>query len=179
MGGNKFFANDIERVNRPELWTRATLTITTLLLGILGLSGCNALAAAANPDPPQLMTDHSDFIWGFTNIGTTCAITNDPPNGSGTLKVSNGGGGNLQISNITVSNITDFPATTSCPIPGNLAGGDSCQIHAQFSPKSSGFRNGKITIVTNATTVDIPLSGCANDVNFNCGLLGGQTACGH
>jgi hypothetical protein len=69
------------------------------------------------------------------------------------------GNATLQISNITDSDFTDFPATTTCPLPGAVAPGSSCTITIQFTPNKSGALSAQIVVSTNAGNGTISISG--------------------
>jgi hypothetical protein len=69
-------------------------------------------------------------------------------------------GGAIQFIDITSSNPSEFPLTTTCSVPGALAPGTTCLVTVQFRPNSSGFRSTQITMITaNAGRVSVAISG--------------------
>ncbi|HXJ91874.1 MAG TPA: choice-of-anchor D domain-containing protein [Terriglobia bacterium] len=80
-------------------------------------------------------------------VGTTGASQN--------VVLKSTGDGPLQISSVTVG--TPFSETNSCP--ASIAAGSSCTISVSFTPTVAGSASGTLTIVDNAGTQTVSLTG--------------------
>jgi len=136
--------------------TGTLFALGLLLLGSLISAGCaggGAQASQSDPPPqPHLSLGQTSVSFPDTSVGTTS-------NETAIVTLANIGSAALAISDMTDSDITDFPASTSCPNPGNLAPGMSCTITIQFAPATPGPLTAQIVISSNAGTGTISLSG--------------------
>jgi trimeric autotransporter adhesin len=126
------------------------LAACLLLMSACG-SGGGGLAQQTS-QAPQLSLGQTSVSFPDTTDGATSSEI-------ATVTLENIGNAMLSITNITDSDIKDFPGNTNCPNPGNLAPGASCTISIQFTPQSTGSLTAQITISSNAGTGIISLSG--------------------
>jgi streptogramin lyase len=71
--------------------------------------------------------------------------------------VSNSGTGPLTFSGTGISTTGDFAQTNNCG--SALAAGTSCQINVTYTPKVVGAESGSVSVVSNAPTLTVTLSG--------------------
>ncbi len=101
-----------------------------------------------------------------------------------TITLTNNSGSPLTISSITVAgaNSNDFGVSHNCPIsPSTVAAGNSCTLHATFTPQAAGPRKSSISINDNSgsgvqtillTGVGTAISAAPSSLNFNSQQLG-------
>lgn len=137
-----------------------------LLVSLLVAGGCDRAAnrvtgpsssgssGSGSPGTSSSSLGFSQTTVSFpsTTVGTTSAAT-------ATITVTSAGSAPLQFTNLTSSNSTVFPYSTTCRIPGSLAVGSTCSISVQFRPSASGSASGQIVLTANGATGTILLSG--------------------
>jgi hypothetical protein len=117
-------------------------------------SSSGSFGAAASAVSSQLTFNPSTFSFPSTAIGTTSSIL------TVVTLTNNAGGSAIQLTDITSSNPSEFPLTTTCSVPGALAPGTTCLVSIQFRPNSAGARSAQITVITtNAGRVSAAVSG--------------------
>ncbi len=117
-------------------------------------SSSGSFGAAAPVASSQFLVSPASFSFPATAIGVTSSI-----NAVVTL-TSNAGNVAIQLLDITSSNPTEFPLTTTCSVPGSLAPGTTCLVSIQFRPIASGTRSAQITMITtNVGRVSVAISG--------------------
>jgi hypothetical protein len=90
---------------------------------------------------------------GYLNFGGVTPGTSTLPQ---TVVLFNSGNGQLSIGSISLTG-DDFTMTTNCG--STLAARASCTISVTFLPQATGARSGVVTIIDNAGTQRITLSG--------------------
>ena len=115
-------------------------------------SGSGSFGAAQPVASSQFTVNPAAFSFPTTAIGITSSI-----NAVATLTST---GNAIQFTDITSSNPSEFPITTTCSVPGALAPGATCLVTIQFRPNSAGARSAQITMNTSdAGRVSIAMSG--------------------
>jgi len=100
----------------------------------------------------QFTVEPGGFSFPGTLIGTTSTI-----NAVATLTST---GSAIQLLDISSSNPSEFPVTTTCAVPGAIAPGTTCLVSIQFKPSSFGTRSAQITIrTTSGLQASITVSG--------------------
>jgi hypothetical protein len=102
----------------------------------------------------QFTVNPATFSFPSTAIGSTSTIT------AVVTLTSNAGNAAIQLTDITSSDPTEFPLTTTCSVPGAIAPGTTCLVSIQFKPNTAGTRSAQITtITTNVGRVSVAVSG--------------------
>jgi pseudomonalisin len=93
---------------------------------------------------PSLLLSANAVSFGNQIIGTTSP--------SQTVTVTSNGTASVNISAISLNGATvsDFPSTTTCPNPGQLAAGRGCAVTIAFKPTASGARTASIALADDA-----------------------------
>jgi hypothetical protein len=137
------------RLGRFGTWA----VLGLLLCCIVASSGCGGAGKSQETAlVPQFSLGQGSVSFPDTTVGTTSSTTAN-------VILESVGNASLNISNITDSDLTDFPATTNCPFPGTMAPGSGCTITIQFKPSESGALSAQIVVSTNAGNGTITLSG--------------------
>ncbi len=109
------------------------------------------------------------LILALTGNGTAPGVVLSPPNinfgsvivntnsATQTVTVTNNGTSDLTVTNLAADG--DFTQTNNC---SDLAANANCTIQITFTPTSTGVRNGTITLVDNAGTQTVNLTGTGN-----------------
>ena len=105
---------------------------------------------------PDISVSPTSHNFGSVNIGASSAPQ--------TFTISNTGTGDLIVSSIDLSDITNYTIDkTGCGIlPATITPGNNCTVTVTFSPSSTGTKNATLTITSDdpdTTTLDVPLSG--------------------
>ncbi len=112
-----------------------------------GLGGTQSISLRGTGTAARPLLSSGYLNFGGGSVGSPTVPQN--------VVLFNAGNGPLSIGSITVSG--DFTMSTSC---GNtLASGASCTISVTFLPQAIGARSGVVTIIDNAGTQRITLSG--------------------
>lgn len=113
-----------------------------------------SLGAATSVVSSQLTVNPPAFSFPSTAIGTTSSII------TVVTLTNNAGSSAIQLTDITSSDPSEFPLTTTCSVPGALATGTTCLVSIQFRPNSAGTRSAQITVITtNAGRVTAAVTG--------------------
>ncbi|BAP57387.1 receptor protein kinase-like protein [Thioploca ingrica] len=84
---------------------------------------------------------------------------------SQTFTVSNTGNTDTQFQQFTLANTTDFALNNDTCSNTLLAPANTCQVTVDFQPQMEGNQPTKLTLDSDITTIDIPLTGIAS-INF-------------
>lgn len=116
----------------------------------VSLSGTGILA-------PVVSLSRTSIPFGSIELGTTSGVQ--------TVTVTNTGGSNLLISNVTITGTFAANFSRSGCIGVTVAPGGSCTISTTFTPGALGSHTANLQILTNAnpTTYNLPLSGTGVD----------------
>jgi hypothetical protein len=117
----------------------AQITMSTTNAGRVSLAMSGAGASAA---VPQITITPESFSFPNTVVGTTSFT-------GGVVTLTNTGTTAIDLTTITSPDMSEFPITTTCNLPGSLAPGASCTVSVQFRPSLAGNRSVQMTIVTN------------------------------
>src|SRR5215471_9365452 len=82
---------------------------------------------------PQIMISPESFAFPNTVVGSTFT--------GGVVTLTNTGTVAVNLTTITSSNLSEFPITTTCNLPGSLIPGASCTVLVQFRPSVGGIRS--------------------------------------
>ena len=115
----------------------AQITITTTNAGRVSL----AMSGNGVSSPvPQITITPESFSFPNTVVGSTFT--------GGVVTLTNTGTVAINLATITSSNVSEFPITTTCNLPGSLIPGASCTVLLQFRPSVGGNRSAQMVIVT-------------------------------
>jgi YVTN family beta-propeller protein len=129
--------------------TTATRTGTGLVNYTLGGgSGELVLAISGTGTAPGVSLSSSNLSFGSQVVGTSSS--------SQSVTVRNNGSSILTFTSTTATG--DFSQTNGCT---TVTSGNTCSIQVTFSPTASGSRSGTVSIVDNAGTQTVALSGTA------------------
>gem|GEM_PF-7081015 len=109
---------------------------------------------------PDITTDYSSHDYGVVDVGDSSDVFY--------LQISNIGGGDLIISNVTISDSEDFHIDSDTCTGKTLESLDSCMIGVVFSPTSGGQKEAILGILSNdpdENPFEIQLSGMGNVAN--------------
>jgi len=112
-----------------------------------GLGGAQSISLRGTGTAARPLLSSGYMNFGAASVGNPTVPQN--------VVLFNAGNGPLSIGSIVVSG--DFTISTSCG--GILASGASCTISVTFLPQAIGARSGVVTIIDNAGTQRITLSG--------------------
>ncbi len=112
-----------------------------------GLGGTQSISLRGTGTAARPLLSSGYLNFGGGSVGSPTVPQN--------VVLFNAGNGPLSIGSITVSG--DFTMSTNCG--GILASGASCTISVTFLPQAIGARSGVVTIIDNAGTQRITLSG--------------------
>jgi hypothetical protein len=112
-----------------------------------GLGGTQSISLRGTGTAARPLLSSGYLNFGGGSVGNPTVPQN--------VVLFNAGNGSLSIGSIVVSG--DFTMSTSCG--GILASGASCTISVTFLPQAIGARSGVVTIIDNAGTQRITLSG--------------------
>src|SRR5215467_6473040 len=127
----------------------AQITITTTNAGRVSL----AMSGDGVSSPvPEITISPGSFAFPNTVVGGTFA--------GGVITLTNTGTVAVNLTTITSSDLSEFPITTTCNLPGSLIPGASCTVLVQFRPSVGGIRSAQMVIVTsNAGSPTFSVSG--------------------
>lgn len=119
-------------------------------------AGTDSVRAYTDTCPnPNIVADPLTMIFPDTEVGATNSLA---------LEISNSGGGDLTVTEITSSNLTDYVldlsgGTATCqPLPFTLAQDESCTIDITFRPSRIDIIGGELSIISNdPDVIDNPL----------------------
>jgi hypothetical protein len=101
---------------------------------------------------PEITISPESFTFPNTVIGSTFT--------GGVITLTNTGTVAVNLTTITSSDLSEFPITSTCNLPGSLIPGASCTVLVQFRPSVGGSRTAQMVIVTtNAGTSTFSVSG--------------------
>ena len=107
-------------------------------------NGVQSIQLVGHAKQGTLSINPTSLTFGTVKMG-------DPPTASKSVTLTNKNPINLTIQNVTSSNSSVFPVTSTCPSPGVLQPNGKCTVSVSFSPDRNGSLGGKITIADNAT----------------------------
>src|SRR5438132_2619325 len=113
-----------------------------------GPGGTQSVSLRGTGTAPRALVSSGFLNFGGARVGSPTLPQN--------IVLFNAGNGPLSIGSIKVSG-DDFTMSTSCG--STLAAGASCTIRVTFVPRASGARAGTVTVIDNAGTQRITLSG--------------------
>ncbi|MGA8529228.1 MAG: choice-of-anchor D domain-containing protein [Acidobacteriaceae bacterium] len=133
----------------------AWLTLTTVGLVVVGLSGCGSIVkttASVEAATGGLTVNPSSVSFGSVAAGQTA---------SASVALSNVSSDTIQVSQISVSG-TGFQQVNAGTMPLNLDPGDTYNVVVEFAPTAAGAASGQITVTSTAAgqgTVAVSMSG--------------------
>jgi len=116
---------------------------------LLDSAGTQVIALSGTGNAPGVGLSPPSLAFGSQVIGSTST--------SQTVTVSNSGTSALTIGSVTAAG--DFAQTNNCT---TLAAGTNCAVQATFTPTATGARTGTITLVDDAGSQVISLTGTGN-----------------
>ena len=127
----------------------AQITITTTNAGRVSLA---MSGAGVSSSVPEITISPESFTFPNTVIGSTFT--------GGVITLTNTGTVAVNLTTITSSDLSEFPISSTCNLPGSLIPGASCTVLVQFRPSVGGSRTAQMVIVTtNAGTSTFSVSG--------------------
>ena len=107
-------------------------------------NGVQSVQLVGHAKQGTLSINPTSLTFGTVKMG-------DPPTASKSVTLTNKNPINLTIQNVTSSNSSVFPVTSTCPSPGVLQPNAKCTVSVSLSPDRNGSLGGQITIADNAT----------------------------
>jgi Glycine rich protein len=119
--------------------------------------GGAARFGTSGPGPGVVTFSYGEAKADVTPSTVYFAAQRIPTVGEQTITVTNRGTIPLVITGATITGANDFQAGPGCAAP--VAPGASCQMVVRFAPRASGYRNARLTIVSNARPSSTVLRG--------------------
>ncbi|MBS1819335.1 MAG: DUF4189 domain-containing protein [Acidobacteria bacterium] len=135
--------------------------VIALVIAVACTKDDSSSSSTGSPTSPTAPTttasvDRQSVVFPSTTIGTTSQTTF-------VITISFTGNAPLQFSEMSNSDQSTFPTTTTCQIPGTLAVNSTCSLTISFRPSgSAGSRASQIIVrTTNGGTLIVNISGSA------------------
>jgi hypothetical protein len=128
-------------------FTPTTTGVRNGAITVADSEGLQTVALSGTGNAPGVSLTPTTYSFGSVVVGSS--------SGTESITLTNSGSSNLTIASINAAG--DFSQTNNCVSP--IASLASCTIQATFTPKTTGTRNGTVTLVDGAGTHVVTLSG--------------------
>ncbi|HVI08183.1 MAG TPA: choice-of-anchor D domain-containing protein, partial [Candidatus Binatia bacterium] len=158
---NVFVAGDFGQTNNcasvaptqscsvPVTFSPATAGVLTGSLIITDSAGVQVVFLSGTGVAPGADVSPSSWNFGSVVVGVLSPAQ--------TVTITNTGSSNLSITTTAASG--DFSETDNCASSSPIAPGNSCAAQASFQPTATGTRSGALTVIGNAGTQVVTLTG--------------------